>query len=101
MITKDNIHNLHTKYNGLGPNADVCTDRNLNALMLHAIDSQHMDLDGEHLVLNKGFDPLHKIEIERIVGAEDLGSHMAIVLPASVVLVSKRTGDVNVYLPEC
>lgn len=100
MINIDNIQDIHSKYNTLAAEADLCTDRNMNDLMMFAIDSDHMDFDGDHLVLTHGAGPLKKVEIERIVGAEDFGSHMAIVLPASVILVNKKNGEVSVYLPD-
>lgn len=100
MITIDNIQNLHSKYNALAAEADLCNDRNMNDLMMFAIDSDHMDFDGDQLVLTHGAGPLKNIEIERIAGAEDLGSHMAIILPTSVVFVNKKNGEVSVYLPD-
>lgn len=100
MITIDNIQNIHNKYNALGPEADLCTDRNLHQLMMYAFDSDHLDFDGEHLMLTHGSGPLKKIEIERIVGAEDMGSHFAIVLPTSVIFVNKKSGEVSVYLAD-
>lgn len=100
MITIDNIQDIHTKYNNLAAEADLCNDRNMNMLMMFAIDSDHVDFDGDHLVLTHGSGPLSKIEIEKIVGAEDMGSHIAIVLPNSVVFVAKKDGAVSVYLPD-
>lgn len=101
MITMNQINSLHTKYNNLAQaNADVCTERNLNALMMFAFDSDHLDFDGEYLTLTQGAGPLKKIEIERIAGAEDLGSHFAIVMPASVIFVNKKNGEVRVFLAE-
>ncbi|MDE6512581.1 MAG: hypothetical protein K2L05_00150 [Muribaculaceae bacterium] len=98
MITLDNIKNIHNKYNNLAADADVCTERNLHNLMMYAFDSNHIDFDGDKLTLTNGQGPLKAIEIERIAGAEDLGSHWAIVLPASVVFVNKRDGEVRVAL---
>lgn len=98
MITLDNIKDIHTKYNSLAADADVCTERNLHNLMMYAFDSNHIDFDGDKLTLTCGQGPLKAIEIERIAGAEDLGSHWAIVLPTSVVFVSKRNGEVRVAL---
>ncbi len=98
MITLDNIKDIHTKYNTLAADADVCTQRNLHDLMMFAFDSDHMDFDGDKITLTNGQGPLKAIEIERIAGAENLGSHWAIVLPASVVFVNKRNGEVRVAL---
>ncbi len=101
MITIDNISKLHTKYNALAAaEADLCTERNLNALMMFALDSDHIDFDGDCLTLTHGAGPLKKIEIERIAGAEDLGSHMAIIMPASVIFVNKQSGEARVFLAE-
>ena len=98
MITLDNIKNIHNKYNTLAADADVCTERNLHNLMMYAFDSNHIDFDGDKITLTHGQGPLKAIEIELIAGAEDLGSHWAIVLPASVVFVNKRDGEVRVAL---
>lgn len=100
MITLDNINNIYNKYNNLAADADICNDRNLNALMMYALDSNHIGFDGDKLTLTNGEGPLEAIEIERIAGAEDLGSHWAIVLPASVIFVNKRNGEVRVALAE-
>lgn len=100
MITLDNIRNTYNKYNNLAADADLCTDRNLNNLMMYALDSDFIGLDGDKLTLTHGEGPLKDIEIERIAGAEDFGSHWAIVLPASVIFVNKRNGEVRVALAE-
>ncbi|MDE5660895.1 MAG: hypothetical protein K2L33_01835 [Muribaculaceae bacterium] len=100
MITIDTINNIYNKYNALNADADVCTERNLHRLMMFAFDSDHMDFDGDRLTFTRGAGPLKSIEIERIAGAEDLGSHMAIVMPASVIFVDKKTGEVKVFLAE-
>lgn len=100
MISIETINDLFNKYNTLGADADACLDRNLNMLMMFALDSDHMDFDGDCLTLTQGSGPLKKIEIERIAGAEDLGSHVAMVTPASIIFVNKKTGAVNVFLPE-
>ncbi len=100
MITTDTIKNLHDKYTTLGADADACTDRNLHGLMMFALDSDHLDLDGDRLTFAQGSGPLKSVEIERIAGYEDLGSHVAIILPASIVFVGKRTGEVRVFLAE-
>lgn len=98
MITLDNTKNIYNKYNNLAADADLCTDRNLNDLMMYALDSEHIGFDGDKLTLTNGEGILPAIEIERIAGAEDLGSHWAIVLPTSVVFVNKRNGEVRVAL---
>ncbi|MBP3535138.1 MAG: hypothetical protein J6J53_03885 [Muribaculaceae bacterium] len=100
MITIDTINSIYNKYNSLSADADSCTDRNMHDLMMFALDSDHMDFDGDCLTFTQGAGPLKKIEIERIAGAEDLGSDMAIILPASVVFVNKKTGAVRVFLAE-
>ncbi len=100
MITIDIINNLYNKYNCLSADADVCTDRNMHALMMFALDSDHMDFDGDRLTFARGNGPLKSIEIERIAGAEDLGSHMAIVLANSIIFVNKKSGEINVFLAE-
>lgn len=100
MITINTTNAIYNKYNTLAANqADACTERNLNKLMMFAIDSDYIDFDGTDLVLAKG-GVVKNIDIERICGAEDLGTHFAIVLPASVVFVNKRNGDVRIFLPE-
>ena len=100
MITLDNINNIYNKYNNLAADADICTDRNLNALMMYAFDSNYLGFDGDKLTLTHGEGPLQALEIERIAGAEDLGSHWAIVMPSSVVFVNKRNGEDRVALAE-
>ena len=98
MITTEQINSIFNHYNALPANADVCTERNMNGLMMFAFDSEFVDFDGDKLTLTCGEGPLKAIEIERIAGAEDFGSHWAIVLPASVVFVNKRNGRVRVAL---
>ncbi|MCM1310319.1 MAG: hypothetical protein NC301_04725 [Bacteroides sp.] len=100
MITIDNINNLYNKYNNLAANADVCTERNLNNLMMQAFDSDHLDFDGDRISFTKGSGPLKSVEIERIAGYEDLGSHMAIVMPNSIIFVNKKDGNLQVFLAE-
>lgn len=100
MITIDNINQLYNKYATLGADADVCTERHLNALMEATFSSPHLDFDGDRIVFAKGTGPLKSVEIERIAGYEDLGSHMAIVMPASIIFVNKDDGDLNVFLAE-
>lgn len=100
MITTDAITTVYNKYNNLNADADACTERNLHRLMMFAFDSDHMDFDGDRLILTHGSGPLKSIEIERIVGAEDFGSHMAIIMPASVIFVNKKNGEVKVFLAE-
>lgn len=100
MITIDNINSLYNKYNTLAANADVCTERNLNALMMQAFDSDHLDFDGDRITFTQGSGSLKSVEIDRIAGYEDLGSHMAIVMPNSVIFVNKRNGEVRVFLAD-
>ena len=100
MINAATINNVYNKFATLAADADPVMDRNLNSLMMFALDSEHMDFDGYRLTLAQGAGPLQSVEIERIIGAEDLGSHMAIVLPASILLVNKHTGAVNVSFAE-
>lgn len=100
MITIDNINNVFNKYNNMAANADVCTERHLNDLMMQAFDSAHLDFDGDRITFAKGVGPMQSVEIERIAGYEDMGSHMAIVMPTSVIFVSKKNGEISVFLPE-
>lgn len=102
MITIDKINSIYDKYNTLAANpaADICTDRHLHDLMMFAFDSNFVDFDGDRLTFAKGEGPLSSVEIERIAGVEDLGSRFAIVLPASVIFLNKRNGEVHVYLAE-
>lgn len=100
MITTELINNIFTDYNTLPVGADIVSDRNLHNLMMFAIDSPHVDFDGDRLVFNRGEGPLRSVEIERIRGYHDLGSHSAIILPASMILVNKDNGAINVFLPE-
>lgn len=100
MITLDTTNAIYNKYNALAAaGADAVTERNLHQLMMFALDSDYVDFDGSDIVLAKG-GVVSRIDIENICGAEDLGSHFAIVLAASVVFVNKRTGDVRVFLAE-
>jgi len=100
MITIDKINSLHDKYATLGQDADVCTERNLNALMMATFESEYLDFDGDRICFAKGSGPLKSVEIERIAGYEDMGSHMAIVMPASIIFVNKTDGSLNVFLAE-
>lgn len=100
MINAATINNVYNKFATLPADADLVLDRNLNDLMMFAIDSDHMDFDGDRLTFAQGAGPLRSVEIERILGADDLGSHMAIVLPASIILVNKQTGAVSVSFAE-
>lgn len=100
MITAATLNKTYNKFATLGAEADLVLDRNLNALMMFALDSDHVDFEGDRLTFAGGEGPLRSVEIERICGAEDLGSHMAIVMPASVILINKVTGAVSVSLAE-
>lgn len=100
MITIDNINNVYNKYNNMAANADVCTERNLHDLMMQAFDSDHLNFDGDRISFTKGQGALQSVEIERIAGYENMGSHMAIVMPTSVILVSNANGEISVFLPE-
>lgn len=100
MITIDTINDIYNKYTSLPVDADVCTQRNLHNLMMYTFDSDHMDFEGDRITLTQGAGPLKAIAIDRICGAEDLGSHWAIVLPASVIFVNKKSGEIRVFLAE-
>lgn len=93
------IKNLIDKYNSLPSNADLCIDRHLNILMQFAIDSPHLQFDGDSLVFLNAEPPFHKIEIERIVGVEDLGMLLAIILPNAAITIHKTLGDISITLP--
>ena len=99
MITAAKINELFNQFTSMSADADPVLDRNMNDLMMFAIDSDHVDFDGDRLTFAQGAGPLKSVEIERICGAADLGSHMAIVMPASVILVNKRNGALSVALP--
>ncbi|MDE6144887.1 MAG: hypothetical protein K2F96_01275 [Muribaculaceae bacterium] len=99
MITAAKINELFNKFTSLTADADPVMDRNMNDLMMFAIDSDHVDFDGDRLTFAQGAGPLKSVEIERICGAADLCSHMAIVMPASVILVNKRNGALSVAMP--
>lgn len=98
MITTEKINSIFNHYNTLAADADLCTQRNLNGLMMFALDSEFVGFDGDRITLTCGEGPLKSIEIERISGAEDLGSHWAIVLPTTVIFVNKLNGHVRVAL---
>lgn len=100
MITATQISDIHNTFANMPANADVVVDRNMNELMMFAIDSEFVDFDGDRLTFAKGAGPLQSVEIERICGAKNLGSHMAIVMPASVILVNKTNGSIAVSFPE-
>ncbi|MDE6145734.1 MAG: hypothetical protein K2O38_00420 [Muribaculaceae bacterium] len=100
MITTEKINDIFDKYTAMGNEADLVLDRNMNVLMMFAIDSDHMDINGDRLTFVNGEGPLSSVKIERIAGAEDLGSHMAIIMPASIIFVNKADGSVNVFLAE-
>lgn len=100
MISIATTTALFEKYNALAASgADACTQRNMHQLMMFAFDSEYVDFDGAELTLAKG-GLWNRLEIDRISGAEDMGSHMAIVLPSCVLFISKRSGEVRVFLPE-
>lgn len=100
MITTDLVNIIFDKYNTLPADADIVTERNLHDLMMFAINSPFMDFDGDRLTFVKGEGPLRSVEIERIRGAHDMGSHMAIILPSSMIFVNKADGTINVFLPD-
>ena len=100
MITAAQISDIHNKFASMPATADVVLDRNMNELMMFAIDSDHVDFDGDRLTFVQGAGPLKSVEIERICGAQDLGSHIAIVMPASVILVNKTNGAIAVSFTE-
>lgn len=99
MITIDNINSLYNKYNTLSNEADLCSDRNMNMLMMYALDSDHMDFDGDSIVFTKAPETVNSLEIERISGAEDLGRHMAVVTPTVVYFLDKKDGSVRLAFP--
>lgn len=100
MITTELVNNIFEKYNSLPVNADIVTERNLHDLMDFAFESPYVDFEGERLVFSRGEGPLRSVEINRITGAHDMGSHMAIVLPASMIMINKSNGVISVYLPD-
>lgn len=101
MITNEQLNRIYNNYNELANNnADVVTERNMHELLMFALDNPYVELDGDRITFAKGQAPFDGVEIERISGAEDLGSHFAIIMPASVILINKSTGDVNIYLPD-
>lgn len=100
MITAAQINDIFNKFNTMAADADLVLDRNMNQLMMFALDSDYVDFDGDRLTFAQGAGPLQSVEIERICGAQDLGSHMAIIMPASVILVNKSNGAISVTLAE-
>ncbi len=93
MITSDTTRNLHSKFSTLTAEADLVADRNLQDLLMFAIDNPAIiDFDGDHLTFPQADAPLHRIAIERILGAENLPTLWAIIIPAGVIFVDKRTG---------
>lgn len=100
MITTDLVNIIFDKYNSLPSGADIVADRNMHELMEFAIDNPYVDFDGDRLIFAKGQGPLKSIEIERICGAHDFGSHMAIVTPNSMYMINKADGQMNVILPD-
>lgn len=100
MITTDLVNIIFDKYNSLPVDADIVADRNMHELMEFALDNPHVDFDGDRLTFAKGQGPLKTVEIERICGAHDFGSHMAIVTPNSMYMVNKADGHMNVILPD-
>lgn len=98
MKKTDMIKGLIEKYNALSDTADVCVARHLDQLMAFALDSEHVDFDGDAIVISKAEEPFHRIEIEHIKGAEEVGLYFAIVLPSAAILVHKTTGEVLISL---
>lgn len=94
------INNLIKKYNSMPSSADACKDRQMNQLMNFALESEHLDFDGDKLIVVNAEAPFHSIEIERITGAEDFGTYFGIFLPAAAVLIDKASGSVKIALAE-
>lgn len=99
MITIDTINNL---YNSFATAPQLFEDRGLGLLMDLAFDTDHVDFDGDSLVFNgiESDSPLHSVEIERFYGARDLGSHIAAVLPNSIIFINKADGSASLHIKE-
>lgn len=96
MNISNMINELINKYNAMPCSADVCKDRHLNLLMNFAFESKYLDFDGDAIIVINAEAPFHRIEIERITGAEDFGSFFGIFLPAAAVLIDKAGGSVKI-----
>lgn len=99
MITNDTIQNLYATY-ATAP--ELFEDRGLTGLMDFAFDSDAIDFDGDRLVFTAepAHSPFRSVELERVWGASDLGHHMALVMPNSIIFVNKHDHSLRVHLKE-
>ena len=88
MITNDNIQRLYTTY-ATAPG--LFEDRGLTRLMDYAFDTDAIDFDGDRLVFNTidTDSPLHSIDSERILGAEEIGRWLAVILPSAIIFLDR------------
>lgn len=89
MITNDTIQRLYSTY-ATAP--ELFEERGLSRLMDYAFDTEAISFDGDHIVFNtiEQDSPLHSVEIERIHGAEEIDSWLAVVLPSAIIFLDRR-----------
>lgn len=89
MINNATIQRLYTTYASA---PELFEDRGLTRLMDYAFDTDAIDFDGDCLVFNTvdAESPLHRVEIERVHGAEELDGWLAVVLPEAIIFISRQ-----------
>lgn len=99
MITQKVIDEIYRKYRRHPKKVE---ELHLQILSNVFGDMDIVRVDNENVVFTSSeqAEPARKIEIRRINGVIEFDRHVAIVLPASIIFITKETGAINIHIKE-
>ena len=99
MITKKSIDYIYKKHN-TRPESPDCLD--IILLFEGAHPSHGIEIDGENLIINSipQWSPFHCIPLTNIHAIVDVEETVAVVLPTSIIFLSKVNNKINIHLKE-
>lgn len=97
MITQKVIETIYKKYSKL-PSSPY--DLNLGLLFSPEMDCHNITVDGENVIIGSvnPDSPFHSIGLNRIHAILDFERHVAVVLPASILFLTKNSPSINIHL---
>lgn len=97
MVTKKVINQLYKQYNKPPREAD---ELNIAVLFDYAMENHGIFVDEDNLYIGSvdPSSPFATLPLRRINQIVELDRHLAIILPAAIVFLSKEDSDVNIHL---
>lgn len=97
MITQKVIETIYKKY-GKRPSSPY--DLNIGLLFAPEMDCHNIIVDGDNVIIGSVSpdSPFRTIALDRIHAILDFERHTAIVLPASILFLTKDSPSVNIHL---